>query len=173
MKKQLIKALSLLLVCVCVIGLSTPAAAASTVSSKSYTGSSRGGTSSYIYVKTNSKSATKSVKLTCNKGIIKTTSSTDSMGDLAVKLEVRASYEIKICYWNGSKWVQETSYLMTNISAKMNSIVYAPESLRGFCYFRLCMRKSIPIRHQIQVPDKSFHRMGDSRRFDSPNTSAY
>ncbi len=88
MKKQLIKALSLLLVCVCVIGLSTPAAAASTVSSKSYTGSSRGGTSSYIYVKTNSKSATKSVKLTCNKGILL------------------------------------SHYLMTNISAKMNSIVY-------------------------------------------------
>lgn len=118
MKKHLIKALSLFLVCACFIGLCAPTAfAATTTSSKSFTGSSRGGTSHYIYVKTNDTTKSKSVKLTFNKGKLKTTSSTDLLGSTAKTFEIRAAYEIKIYYWNGKSWVKEDSYDAYNWSS--------------------------------------------------------
>lgn len=119
MKKYLIKVLSLLLVSVCIISLYAPVAqAASTFTSKSFTGSSRGGTSHYIYVKTDNTNSSKSVKLTCNKGTLKTTSSTDLLGSLAKSFDIRAAYEIKIYYWDGNSWEKETSYDVYNASSK-------------------------------------------------------
>lgn len=119
MKKQLIRALSLLLVCVCFISICTPAVlAASTTSSKSFTGSKYGGTSSYIYVKTKNSSSSKSVKLTFNKGTLTTTSETGLMASLAKSFDKRAAYEIKIYYWDEDRWVKENSYDVYNKSSK-------------------------------------------------------
>ena len=127
MKKHLIKALSLLLVCACIVGLCAPTAfAASTTSSKSFTGSSRGGTSQYIYVKTNDTKSSKSVKLTFNKGKLTTSDSTDKLMKNCIKTaELRASYEIKISYWNGNTWKQETSYDVYNKDSKTVTLTKA------------------------------------------------
>ncbi len=120
MKKQVIKALSLFLVCVCFICLYAPSVlAASTTSSKSYTGSSGGGKSHYIYVKTNDTDKSKSVKLTFTKGELKTSDTNDKTWKGLVKSKkLYASYEIKISYRSGSTWKQETSYDVYNKDTK-------------------------------------------------------
>lgn len=132
MKKHLIKALSLLLVCLCFISLCAPTAlAASTTTSKSFTGSSRGGTSQYIYVKTNDTKSSKSVTLTFYKGTLKTSSSTDLLGSTAKSFDIRAAYEIKIFYWDGDSWEKETSYDVYNKSSKTVSLS------RGNTYYKI------------------------------------
>lgn len=123
MKKYLIKALALLLVCVCFISFSAPVVqAASTTSSLKFTGSSRGGTSKYIYVKTKNTSLSKSVKLTFEKGTIKTTSDSGLMGSTAKSFKKYAAYEIKIYYWDGNSWEKENSYDVYNKSSNTVSL---------------------------------------------------
>ena len=116
MKKISIRLLSLLLVFVCFIGIcSTAVNAASTTSSKSFTGSEYGGTSKYIYVKTKDTVFKKSIKLTLSKGVLRTASDNYSLlNQYADDFKVPAAYEIKIYFWNGSNWMQESSYDVYN-----------------------------------------------------------
>lgn len=103
-----------LLVIFLVSSMATMAMAASTVSSKNCSGDSDGQTWKYVYVKTGSTKASRQVTLTMTKGTL--------IGNLYGEFEDNGysrygSYEIKVCYWNGSKWVQEQNYDVYNKSS--------------------------------------------------------
>lgn len=120
MKKPIIRTLALLLVCICFIGIFAPAVqAAETTKNLPFTGSSNGGTSKYIYVKTDDTEKSKSVKLTFYKGTLDTTNDRAYRDAKMYKtFSVRAAYEIKICYRSGKTWKQEDSYDVYNKPSK-------------------------------------------------------
>jgi hypothetical protein len=121
MKKRVIRVMSMLLICLCIISMLAPVSYAATKSSITFTGSKYGGNSKYFYVKTNDTSSSKSVKLTLTKGTMTTSDTTDSlMKNLVKSKDLYAAYEIKIAYWDSKSktWKQETSYDVYNSSSK-------------------------------------------------------
>ena len=80
-------------------------------SAKTYTGSTYGGKSDYIYVKTTAANA--KIPLTFAKGALNTSKSMyDFYGKGTGNYEknMYASYEVKVSYWNGSKYILESNY---------------------------------------------------------------
>lgn len=104
-----------LLVIFLVSSMATMAMAASKTTSRDCSGDCDGETWKYVYVKTGSTANSKKVTLTMKKGTIS--------GKLygfydPVSFSRYGAYEIKVCYWNGSKWVQEQDYDVYNRSSK-------------------------------------------------------
>ena len=80
-------------------------------SAKTYTGTTYGGKSDYIYVTTTASNA--KVPLTFTKGALNTSKSMyDFYGKGTGNYEknMYASYEVKVSYWDGSKYVLESNY---------------------------------------------------------------
>ncbi len=104
-----------LLVVTIITSLMVPALAASTTSSRNCSGDSDGQTWRYVYVKTGDTSNSKKVTLTMTKG--KLVGKMYGVYDTD-KYSRYGAYEIKVCYWNGSSWVQEQNYDVYNKSSK-------------------------------------------------------
>ena len=119
MKKNFIRIMSMLLMCLCLFSFFTPVTYAA--SSISFTGHKTGGKSQYFYVKTDDTSKSKSVKLTLTKGTLRTCPEKDAMAPSFSKTKsLYAAYEIKIFYYNEKTktWIKEDSYDVYNKSSK-------------------------------------------------------
>lgn len=116
MKKYIIKVLALILTIATIAAVFVVPVSAATATAKSsikFTGTSSGGFSQYFYVQTGTSTNSRKVSLKMGEG----TMWSDTEELYAAKMPVYGAYEIKIYYWNGSKWVKEQNYDIYNASS--------------------------------------------------------
>lgn len=110
--KRITRLGAIFLLVITMISILAPSALAASTTTKPKTtyGTTRGQSSAYIYVKTGSTAASRKVTLNMTKGTMKYS----HLGQYTESSSVYGAYEIKVSYWNGSKWVAEKNYDVYN-----------------------------------------------------------